>query len=106
MYVSTHGIGINLQCAMITCVMAGLVFDESVGPDKTLEPAQTKPKVRLLEEPKQSKVHYLTQIHVTSHTMYALVHVVAPFDFPSPYDLVLPPHPPLNFGTRHSLHLD
>lgn len=36
--------------------MAGLIFDESVGPDKTLEPSQVKPKVRLLEDPKQSKV--------------------------------------------------
>ena len=84
----THGIGTNLQCVIITCmymcIMAGLVFDESVGPDKTLEPAQTKPKVRLLEEPKQSKVHYLTQIHdiVISHTMYTHVYIVALFDFP------------------------
>ena len=91
---------------MYMCIMAGLVFDESVGPDKTLEPAQTKPKVRLLEEPKQSKVHYLTQVHVISHTMYTHVYIVAPFDFPFPYDLVLPPRPPLSFGTRRLLRLD
>ena len=44
---------------------AGLVFDESVGPDKTLEPSQVKPKVRLNEDPKQSKVSYIVpHLHV------------------------------------------
>ena len=35
----------------------GLIFDESVGPDRTLEPEQTKPKVTLVEDPKQSQVY-------------------------------------------------
>ena len=42
--------------AMLLVVILGLVFDESIGPDKTLDVSQTKPKVRLLEDPKHSKV--------------------------------------------------
>lgn len=34
----------------------GLIFDESVGPDRTLEAASSKPKVSLVEDPKQSQV--------------------------------------------------
>jgi hypothetical protein len=68
----------------VVIVVAGLIFDESVGPDVTLEPFQAKPRVRLLEEPKQSKVHYHTQSSI-SYTVY-IVHVHAlP---PPPYDLI------------------
>lgn len=35
---------------------AGLVFDESVGLDPTLEQAQAKPKISLREDPKQAQV--------------------------------------------------
>ena len=34
----------------------GLIFDESAGADSTLEPEQVKPKVALIEDPKQSQV--------------------------------------------------
>ena len=36
--------------------LVGLVFDESQPPDKTLQPAKQKPKVTLIEDPKQSQV--------------------------------------------------
>ena len=37
-------------------VCIGLIFDESIVPDKTLEPEHTKPKVSLIQDPKQSQV--------------------------------------------------
>ena len=42
------------------CVCQGLIFDESVPPDRTLEPDHEKPKVSLIEDPKQSQVSWLT----------------------------------------------
>ena len=46
---------LRCQCTCC-CVHAGLIFDESVGPDPTLEEARVKPKVTLKEDPKQAQV--------------------------------------------------
>lgn len=46
---------VGIEKTKICC--SGLIFDESVGPDPTLESAGTvKPKVTLREDPKQSEV--------------------------------------------------
>ncbi len=41
---------------MDVMVSVGLIFDESVDPDRTLEPEHFKPKVTLIQDPKQSQV--------------------------------------------------
>ena len=47
----------RVNCDTVHCPLcAGLIFDESVGPDPTLEQAQAKPKISLREDPKQAQV--------------------------------------------------
>ena len=65
--------------------LTGLVFDESVGPDMTLDASQTKPKVRLMEDPKHSKVHI--HMHVHLHSTYTLFITLLPTK------LILASHP-------------
>ena len=46
----------NLKAIIPFIIIAGLIFDESVAPDRTLDPDQVKPKVSLVQDPKQSQV--------------------------------------------------
>ena len=41
---------------LYACFLKGLIFDETVAPDRTLEPEHQKPKISLIEDPKQSRV--------------------------------------------------
>ena len=47
------------------CV-SGLVFDESQPRDATLQPEKQKPKITLVQDPKQAKVHCHSMDNVVS----------------------------------------
>ena len=64
-----------IQCTMCHALsMAGLVFDEDQPPDKTLQPSAQKPKVELIEDPKQSQVRCTLNYHKSENSCVYLVH--------------------------------